>query len=82
MELHNLCDYKRGSSRYKYTHLRQNFTKLRCATDVYQPMTSQVAVRTILIATVVTLRFAPGNAADQHLAQRTGPVAATTLIYS
>jgi len=27
------------------------------------------------------LRFAPGYATNQHLAQRTGPVAATTLIY-
>jgi hypothetical protein len=58
------------------------FSKRRCATDAFHTLSHQVAVRTILIETDVTLRFAPGYAANQHLAQRTGPVAATTLIYS
>lgn len=47
-----------------------------------QTLSVEVAARTILIETDVTLRFVPGYAANQHVAQTTGLVTATTLIYS
>lgn len=62
------------------THL--SVTQLLSVLDVVRPLHCKFTARACLIETDVSMRLAPGHAADQHVAQTTDPVTARTLIYA